>query len=57
MIVVLAPPVRRQLQEIIEELKGIRLATERIATALETTEPAREITSIAWHTDVPEEES
>lgn len=57
MIVFFSPQAAKELRAIKDELKGIRLATERIATALETQPAEREPTSITWHTDVPEEES
>jgi hypothetical protein len=64
MVIVFSGPAKKQLQEIIDQLKGIhdeltgiRIGTERIATALEDRGPAPEITSIEWHTDVPVEET
>jgi hypothetical protein len=54
-IVFFGPPAQRQLKQIVDELAGIREETKRIADAL-TTQPAREIAAVEWHTDVPTEE-
>lgn len=56
MIIFFSNQAAKELRAITDELRGIRLATERIATALETQPEEREPTSIEWHTDVPEQE-
>ena len=56
MIIFFSNQAAREIRAIKDELVGIRLATERIATALETQPEEREPTSIAWHTEVPEQE-
>lgn len=56
MIVFFSPQAANELRKITAELVGIRIATERIANALET-QPAPEPTSIEWHTEVPREET
>lgn len=48
--------VVRELSAIALELEGIRLAQERIATALEQS-PPREVASVAWTVGQPEEET
>lgn len=57
MIIFFSNQAAKEIRAIRDELTGIRLATERIATALEKQPEDREPTSITWHTDVPEQET